>query len=322
MSPAEKTVYGIEAPLRLVASHDIANPGFQSARRGRFVLLGRSREARSEEIVLREITVLGVPLAKFALERPGEDTSLLKLEFDNAMTEADAYSFLQQLADAWSAMLADSQRDPWYGNLYVDIRWARVKSLAAQSGGIVMGSSLEIESIDGVAVAPERLAALRWSPLTDVFVEGMKSSQPKSKFMFWFIILEELEKRGEFLALFTPMFSPEEKAQLQKVVRSNGAALQRLNGLLNNPMATIEGRAEKLARIVDAVGSSRIEGLSGPIVVDRARCAELIDQRNKIAHKGSSINEDLLYHVLFPLSRNALNYILDREANVAREVQP
>lgn len=46
MSSEERTVYGLEAPLRLVASHDIALPGFQSARRGEFVLLsGSSQDA-------------------------------------------------------------------------------------------------------------------------------------------------------------------------------------------------------------------------------------------------------------------------------------
>lgn len=317
MSPDQRTVYGLEAPLRLMASHDIDYPRFQSARRGEIVRLGAS-EDRSAEIDLRDLTVLGTQLAKFTLERASSGTRLLKIEFDRAITEADAFGFLQQLADAWSATLADGQRDPFYGNLYVDIRWADVKTLRAQSGGIEITTLLQITSTEGVAVTPALLSALRWSPLTDVFVEGMKASQPKSKFLFWFVILEELEKREEFRSLFTPMFSTKEKAQLQEVVRSNNAALQRLNGLLNNPMTTLEGRAAKLARIVDAMGSSTIDALSGPIVVDQDRCVALIDQRNKVAHKGSSINTDLLYNVLFPLSRNALNYILDRDAETPR----
>jgi hypothetical protein len=319
MSPDRRIVLGLEAPLRLMASHDIAHPGFQSTRRGEFVDLGASSEDRSAEIVLRDLTILGVPLARFTLESPSGDVRRLRIDFDRATTEADAFNFLQQFADAWSATLAGGQRDPWYGNLYVDIRWAGVKTFTAQSGGIGIETSLKMTSIDGVAVAPGPLSDLRWSPLTDVFVEGMKATQPKSKFLFWFVILEELEKREEFLSLFTPMFSREEKAQLQEVVRSNGAALKRLNGLLNNPATTLEGRAAKLARIVDAVGGSSINGLSGPILVDQARCAALIEQRNKVAHKGSSINKDLLYTVLFPLSHAALSYILDRDAERASE---
>jgi hypothetical protein len=320
MSSDDRTVYGLEAPLRLVSSHDIAQPGFQSSRRGEFVLAGAPSQDACTEIILRDLTIVGVPLAKFVLQSPSGDIRLLRVDFDRAMTEAEAFSFIQRLADAWSATLADCQRDPWYGNLYVDIRWAGVKTVTAQTGGI--GASTQMTSIEAVAVAPEHLSALRWSPLTDVFVEGMKASQPKSKFLFWFVILEELEKREEFLSLFTPMFSPEERARLQDAVRSNVQALQRLNGLLNNPTTTLEGRAAKLARIVDAVGGASIDGLSGQILVDQARCAALIEQRNKVAHKGSSIDKDLLYTVLFPLSRIALKYTLDRDAATASKFQP
>ena len=70
------------------------------------------------------------------------------------------------------------------------------------------------------------------------------------------------------------------------------------------------------------MGGSSIDGLSGPIIVDQARCAALIEQRNKVAHKGSSIDKDLLYAVLFPLSRIALKYILDRGAGTASEPRP
>lgn len=320
MSSDERTAYGLEAPLRLVASHNIAHPGFDSARRGEFVLMSGSSQDAAAEIVFRDLTIFNVPLAKFVLQSPSGDTRLLRIDFDRAMTEADAFSFIQKLADAWSATLAGRQRDPWYGNLYVDIRWAGVKTLTGQKGGIE--ASMRMTSIESVAVTTELLSALRWSPLTDVFVEGMKASQQKSKFLFWFMILEELEKREEFSHLFTPMFSADEKARLQEVVRSNSSALQRLNGLLNNPTTTLESRSAKLARIVDALGSSSIDGLSGPILVDQTCCASLIEQRNRIAHKGSSIDTDLLYTVLFPLSRIALNYILDRDAETASESRP
>lgn len=312
MSSDERTVYGLEAPLSLVASHGIARPGFQSARRGEFIVMSDSSQDASAEIVLRGLTVLGVPLTKFTLQSPSGNARLLRVDFDRAMTEPDAFSFIQRLADTWSATLADTQRDPWYGNLYVDIGWASVRTITAQTGGIE--ASMQMTSIEGVAVTPALLSALRWSPLIDVFVEGMKSSQPKSKFLFWFVILEELEKREEFISLFTPMFSAEDKTRLQDAVRSNEPALQRLNGLLNNPMTTLEGRAAKLARIVDAVGGSSVDGLSGPMQVDKARCVTLIEQRNKVAHRGSSIDKDLLYNVLFPLSRIALKYIIDKDA--------
>lgn len=254
------------------------------------------------------------------MKSAGDDEQLLTIKFDCAKTEADAYGFLQQLADAWSASLAVGQPDPWYGNLYVDIRWAGVQPLKAQqSGAIDIRTSMEMTTTDGVPVDSKRLSGLRWSPLTDVFVEGMKAPQPKSKFLFWFVILEELEKRTEFRSLFNPMFEPEQKEALRDVVRLDSAALQRLKSLLDNPDATRESRAVKLSRILDEIGCSSVAGLNISTLVDEACCRKLIAQRNLVAHKGGSIDTDFLYSVLFPLSIAALNYILDQEAESATE---
>lgn len=312
MTNVLSNVNGIEAPLKLLSSHDISNPGFESMRRGEFVDKSSLNDP-SAQIDLRNIDVLGTQLSSFTLGPSSDGERILKVEFNRATTEADAFKFLLQLADAWSASLAHGQRDSWYGNLYVHILWSRVKVLSPPSGTVGISTFLKMTSTDHIVVDPLALSRLRWSPLTDIFVEGMKSSQPKSKFLFWFIVLEELEQRQEFVRLFDPMFTPEEKAKLQEVVRSNKTALQRLNGLLNTPTATIQSRSEKLAHIIDAIGSSNIAGQSGKIEIDQKLCSKLINQRNKVAHKGESIDGYLLYNVLFPLSLSALNYILDQD---------
>lgn len=59
MNADDRTVYGLEAPLRLLASHAIANPGFQSERRGKFVAKGASFKDQPAEIDLRGLTILG-----------------------------------------------------------------------------------------------------------------------------------------------------------------------------------------------------------------------------------------------------------------------
>lgn len=315
-------VNGIEAPLKLLSSHDISNPGFESMRRGEFVDTGGLNDP-SAQIDLRNIDVLGTELSSLTLGPSSDGERILKVEFNRATTEADAFRFILQLADAWSASLAHGQRDSWYGNLYVHILWSRVKVLSPPRGTVGISTFLKMTSTDHIVVDSLALSRLRWSPLTDIFVEGMKSSQPKSKFLFWFIVLEELEQRKEFVRLFDPMFTPEEKAKLQEVVRSNKTALQRLNGLLNTPTATIQSRSEKLAHIIDAIGSSNIAGQSGKIEIDQKLCSKLINQRNKVAHKGESIDGYLLYSVLFPLSLNALNYILDQDdQNTSVQMQP
>ena len=320
MSSDERTVYGMKAPLRLVASHDIAQPGFQSVRRGEFVLMGASSQDASTEIVLRDLTILGVPLAKFVLQSPSGDTRLLQVDFDRAMTEADAFSFIRRLADAWSATLADGQRDPWYGNLYVDIRWAGVKTITAQSGGVQ--ASVQMTSIENVrcrAGASVRLAVVAAHRRVRGGYESVATEVEVP------ILVLDPGGTGEAGGVPVPVYA-DVLGRGQGAVAGRGALrtiwhCSALNGLLNNPTTTLEGRAAKLARIVEMVGGSSIDGLSGPFLVDQARCAALIEQRNKVAHKGSSIDKDLLYTVLFPLSRIALKCILDRDAGTASEPQ-
>lgn len=89
--------------------------------------------------------------------------------------------------------------------------------------------------------------------------------------------------------------------------------LRPLGGRLNNPAATVEGRATKLERILQEIGATHARGLVSHIPVDAALCRRLIEQRNCVAHKGARIDKDLLYGVLFPLSQLALAYILDSD---------
>lgn len=309
---AERTVFGLEAPLRFRASHNIEEPGFASKRQAFFMAEGDDPDAAPGMIEFRDLTVLDVAVTRFRMDAPSQDTRKVRVDFDRRLAEPDATAFIQRLADAWTEALAPRQKDPWYGTLYVDVQWSGFKLITERSGGVT--DHLQMTSRQAVAVGRAGLEALRWSPLTDIFVEGMKASQPKSKFLFWFVILEELEKRPEFVDFFTPMFTVKEKAELLQAVAQNGAAVRRLNGLLNNPSTTTEGRPAKLLRILQEINVTEVAGLSGAIPIDEVLCKRLIDQRNLVAHKGKAIDRDLLYTVLYPLSQAALAYIVAQPA--------
>lgn len=307
----EREVFGLEFQLRLITSHNIAEPGFESQREAFFIESGASHDAAERTIEIRDLAVLGVELATFRMEAPSNSARRVVVKFERRMTEADALSFMQRLADAWSASLASGQGDAWYGNLHVEVLGASVKIVTAKSSGL--GEHLHLTTRQSIEVGRSVLEGLRWSPLTDIFVEGMRAPQPKSKFLFWFVILEELEQRPEFRPLFAPMFSDSEKAALLVAVSGNAAATSRLKGLLNSPAATVEGRATKLERILQEIGATHARGLGGDTPVDGALCRRLIEQRNCVAHKGARIDKDLLCRVLFPLSQLALAYILDSD---------
>lgn len=315
-SPIEGTetaepVFGLKVQIRLASSHGGSAPGFECSRAGVFAPIAAGGNEEAAAIEIDHLTVLGVPISRMCLTPNASKAWSLAIDFANPTPAQEAEDFVRRMLVSWSADLAASQRDPWHGILTVEGRWSTLEFKRRHMP--MMTDSLSIDVTQTVRVDRSLFDRMRWSPLVDVFVEGMKASQPKSKFLFWFVILEELEKREELQTPFQQLFSDAEKTKLRAAIAGNAPAIRRLNGLLNNPTVTVEGRPAKLWAIAKAIGLERVEGPKGTIQIDKHLCKSLIAQRNQVAHKGSSINEDLLYNVLFPLAQRALAYLLDQE---------
>lgn len=296
-----------EVPVRFAPSHAIARPGFLSHRKGLFWHDGVALGAKPFDF--GDADVLGTALRRLLLTHQGGDKYLLSLEFVAARSLQDTEDFIQRLIDAFTVSMAGNQRDPWYGNLLLEALWPGLRDSTPKPPGTISPEiSTAMTSEEFIVVSEASLQALSWSPLTAIFAEGMRAAQPKSKFLFWFVILEELESRDEFKALFDPLFSADEKNHLLQASLSAGAR-QRLEQLLKNPSATQQGRAEKLLAILKQIDLGEVKSLDKTIPVDLAICRSLIKQRNNIAHKGAMIDLDQLYTVLFPLAQGALAYL-------------
>lgn len=294
-------------PVRFVSSHGIARPGFQSRRKGFFWHDGKALEATPFH--LADIDVLGTSVRQLSLTHRDYGNYLLSLEFAAPRNMREAEDFIQSLVDAFTVSMASNQRDPWYGNLLLEAGWSGLRNSTPKSPGeFIAEASSAMTSEEFIPLSEAALRALHWSPLTKTFAEGMRAAQPKSKFLFWFVILEELEARREFRKLFHPLFSPKEKEQLLPAALSAPAKL-RLEQLLDNPAATQQGRPEKLLTILRAIGLGEVKTHHKTVAIDEAICRSLIKQRNNVAHKGATIDLDQLYTVLFPLSQGALTYL-------------
>jgi hypothetical protein len=159
--------------------------------------------------------VLELSVKRLSLSHEGGGSYLLSLEFERSLSLHDVESFLRQLIDAFTVSMAASQRDPWYGNLLLDAVWSSLQDctpVPAEAFSPLVSSAMTSEEF--VPISKDVLQALEWHPLTTIFADGMRSPQPKSKFLYWFVILEELENRAEFRRLFRPLFSDEEKTGL------------------------------------------------------------------------------------------------------------
>jgi hypothetical protein len=160
-----------------------------------------------------------------------------------------------------------------------------------------------------VPITAEKLEALQVSPLTKIFADGMRAGQAKSKYIYWFVLLEELEKRDQFRPLYNQLYSAEEIEMILEKSGVGAGKLDRLKHFLRQPQLTAEPRHEKLALILKAIGAEWVNTIKGDVEITPKLCREMIGQRNRVAHRGSRIDEFQIFSVLMPLALKALDYL-------------
>lgn len=315
----------VTVPIRLVASHGLSRPGFQSMRRGRFSsFLAEPPPPGTDPFVHRfsasDVTVLGVDLSVFEVGEPAGEWQTLRVSFRQAQPAEAIEAFLRGFADALTASIALEQLDPWYGNLVVDIGWAGMRPERAPDPALSMSldphASTSLTMEHAQALTAELLERLVTSDLTEIFADGMRANQPKAKYANWFIPLEELERlaMSDFSGLFTPLFPRPVRKAVAKASGLIGPPLERLQSYLGKPEHTVQNRAEKLHAILVEIGLTEFSvAEKTKVTVDLKMCERLIGTRNSLAHKGTRVEEDLLYNVLYPLSFRVMAYLNARQ---------
>lgn len=307
----------VSVAIRLIGSHGVNVPGYQFSRHGGFAAFSENGADVRETFSFSDITVLDLKLDTFLVGPPSKHEpqgwQALTVHFKEPQISTAIEKFLRDLATALTASFASRQRDPWNGNLVVDIDWSGVRlNRPPAAASIEPYAFTRITSKESRLLTAQQLESLGTSYLTEIFVEGMRAAQPKAKYSNWFIPIEELERlaTSKFSSLFTPLFTAAEQERIVKESRLAGSQLDQLKRFLRSPTNTVQSRAEKLYAILIKIGLIEFEVLENKKVnVDLCMCKTLINTRNSLAHKGSKIDEDLLYNVLFPLSFIVVKYL-------------
>ena len=169
--PGMQNVKSLSVPIRWLSSHSINRPGFQSARLGTFASASATRDGFVESFIAEDVTVLKISLRRLQIDEPANGWQNAQLEFKEQQTSETAVAFLNRLADAISVDFAPEQKDPWYGNLYVDIGWSGLKLTYTPnsaprplvSAGVAMTSQIY------QALTIERLQRIEDTELTEIF---------------------------------------------------------------------------------------------------------------------------------------------------------
>lgn len=316
----EDVYESLEIPIRLIGSSGKNEPGFSSIRHGTFAAPPAEQKVDIIETVeFENIKVLDLELTRFSIGLPssqGPDAwQQLDIGFKEIQSGERVRLFLNDLSTCLTTWIGLNDRNPMYGNLVVDLGWPAMKlnKPIAPLDGIIVRIQTSGSSKNFEVLTPQTLEALKVSTLNVLFAEGLKANRLKAKYQCWFLpieALEELASTQEFKKLFKPLFSDVDKGKIMKSLEVNGQQSYRIKSFICNPTHTEETRSEKLFKLLRHLHLTDFADAKGnQIVVDEDTCDRLIKGRNYLSHKGTQVNEDLLYGVLFPLSVEVFKYL-------------
>lgn len=262
---------------------------------------------------MTNVDLLGIRIERLEIGPRKDEWQLMELRFAAPHDLEQIDAFLLELADAITVDMAPGQLEGYNGNYHAIVRLPQLEVVdpCTPPNTLIIVDSISMTRTQGVSLYADMLGKLTFSPLGRIFAEGVRSADPKMKYISWFVVLEELEGRPEFA--FDPLFSTTEVDRIVKASALNPVQTSRLRGALTGKSVTVKGRSEKLADILVRIGMTTIKTIKGPIAVTEGLCRALIKQRNTVAHKGTKNDNDLLHNALFPLAIGALAYIEGRQ---------
>jgi hypothetical protein len=307
-----KNIRAVRVPIQVGSSHSVDSRGFRANSDG-FFCYPPSANLPGEGCVVTNVDLLGIRVDRLEIGPREGEWQPMELRFAAPLDLDEIDAFLLELADAITVDMAPRQLDGYNGNYHAIVRLPLLEVVdpSAPPNTLVIVDSISMTRTQGISLYADMLEKLTFSPLGRIFAEGMRSADPKMKYISWFVVLEELEGRSEFA--FDPLFSTTEVDHIVKASALNTAQTFRLRGALTGRSVTVKGRPEKLADILGQIGMSTIKTIKGSIPVTEDLCRDLIKQRNTVAHKGTTIDNDLLHNALFPLAIGALAYIEGRQ---------
>jgi hypothetical protein len=311
-------IASVDVPVRIASSHNRNSLRFSSLRYGIFGSFGPDGTTPTQSVEISDADVLGTDVKTFSVSSPTREGSdgwqNLHIVFKTPIEENEAMNLIDNLSCALTVSMIPRQPDAWYGNLFADVDWSSIhleKTGPAQ--GVNVDIFVKMTSITNEVINREILKGLVYSEYAEIFVDGVKANQSKSKYASWFILIEKLESiaESEIGMKFERLFTEREKGEVGAIFAGDGQKRGRILQYVSGPSITVKSRAEKLCETLNKINIITIGNIfkkNVPVTVEL--CKAVIDQRNSLAHTGSTVNDGILYNTLFPLSYEILKYLM------------
>jgi len=257
---------------------------------------------------LENIDHLGYSIVSANVQRKGEIYEAT-VDFVDAINLADAKYFAEAFASLTTHYLS-YDTNHYYGSPYIEIDFGAFYRHNGDGPGIRDHLSINIERTVQLKSLPTNVSELH--ELVHFYFLGMQSNNLKSKFFNLFLILEAIEASVIARSAFTDgtLFSGHEKNLIAEAASKMGD--NRKKGVVLSVLSrTDQSRHDKLHSVLAALGITQFCALGEavtPISVNLIKV--LIEARNKLFHKGNSIDENLIWGKLIPITREIVKLLL------------
>jgi len=233
-----------------------------------------------------------------------QDYITVSQDFNDEVTENEIKTYFQKLCQNASIVLALKEANPHYGCPYFKVVFDSYKREYIPSHNenkINLGFEEFVSSVTTQRIQKKEILDFLKMQGNDFCVEsfynGLKANSSKTKFFSFFVIIEYIENQDFFKKQYDSdkLFSSEDSKLINEMIKSfDDRKKSVVRSILNRTQLS---RAEKLYKYFESINLSYIQ--SKRITYEDIKC--IIDQRNSLFHSSSTLNENILYSILFPL---------------------
>lgn len=244
------------------------------------------------------------------------DAGKIKIEVcsENIDDKNKQAEYLKKIATLLSSILGFRERNPHYGTPFITLdlhTFISQKEGPSHGGNLQLSDSFSIESTHHVKFSSYEFSSIQETDLLSHYYNALKAEGEKSKFFHLFLILEILEGCDLYKRTFPDgtLFSENEKTEIRAFAEKFSP--HKKSALLGSLSRTEKFRNEKLLSIINAIGVTELNSITGKHLLDQSTIKDITIARNKLFHKSEEFDSNLLYNILFPLTTQIVEIILN-----------
>lgn len=259
-------------------------------------------------ISLSSQKIFGKNISSLDIEKKDTNSYEITVQSDEMESNHEIIKFLNEFGIILGFLISEKETNPLYGTHYINFHFFKISKSKKNNASLEISDKVEIKLTRPLKVNPDDFSSLNTNDLLTFFIDGLKAESEKSKYFFWFLILEYLENQDDFRSRFSGsrLFSEDEIEKVTSLADGFGDPRKK-DALLGIKNRTQKTRTEKLTDYLISKGIHKYKSGSEELEVTTDVMQKIIKARNALFHSGNTSISKLLYFELFPIVQKILN---------------